>query len=146
METGDGRALIRRFYDLLAGCEPADWIELWHADGVFEQPFATEGFPTRLEGREAIRRHVEGMDRIFRDFRFLDLEMMATEDPSRFVATLRSDSTVISTERRYANEYVALFHLREGLVYRYREYFNPLVVLDAFGDTGTLNSSFGIGA
>jgi ketosteroid isomerase-like protein len=137
-------ALVERFYEQLGAIEIDSWIELWQPDGVFEQPFATEGFPRRLEGRDEILHHVTGMDEIFRDFVFSDIEIHATADPDCFVMTLRSDSTIIPTGRRYANEYVVFLRLRDGLVAHYREYFNPLVVLDAFGDTGLLNAVFDV--
>lgn len=137
-------ALVERFYEHLGAIEIDDWIELWQPDGVFEQPFATEGFPARLEGREAILNHVTGMDRIFQDFRFFDIEVHATADPDLHVLTLRSDSTIIPTGRRYANEYVVFLRLRDGLISHYREYFNPLIVLDAFGDKDLLNSVFDV--
>jgi ketosteroid isomerase-like protein len=140
----DNKRLVERFFATLGALDSDEWIKLWHPDGVFEQPYALEGYPARLEGIEAIYGHVKSIDEIFADFSFHDLEVRATDDPQVLVATLRSESRIVATGRRYANDYVALFRIRDARVVLYREYFNPLMVLDAFGDAATLRAVFDI--
>jgi uncharacterized protein len=127
------KQLARRFFELLGGMRAQEWIELWREDGVFEQPYAPPGFPSHLEGRDAIYNHVRSMDTVFEEFAYQDVDVRATDDPNLLLATLRSEATVTATGRRYANQYVALLRIRAGRVAHYCEYFDPLIVLDAFG-------------
>jgi len=142
-DAAEGKELVRRFFAALSSLRPDDWIALWHEDGVFDQPFPPEpGYPARLEGVEAIHNHVRSIDQVFGELTFHDLVVHATDDPQLFVATLRSEGSVVATGHRYENEYVTLLRLRDGKVVQYREFFNPLKVLEAFGGMETLGSSF----
>ena len=59
---------------------------------------------------------------------FLDLEILATEDPERWVATCRSEGEA-GSGLPYANTYCWLFRIRDGLIVWWAEYFDPQQVL-----------------
>jgi uncharacterized protein len=142
------RQMVERFYAALSSLKPDDWIALWHEEGIFDQPFPPEpSYPARLAGVHAIYNHVRSIDRVFQELTFHDIVVHTTADPEVVIATLRSEGGVVATGKRYANEYVAFFRIRDGKVVEYREYFNPLKVLEAFGGINamdTLSESFNI--
>jgi uncharacterized protein len=140
----EARRLVERFFETLSGMRAGEFMDLWHEDGVFEQPYAPEGFPARLEGAEAIHRHVEPMPRVFATFAYHDLDLHATEDPELYVCTVSSTATVLATGKPYENRYVIFFRVREGRIALYREFYDPLVVLESFGSADTLNAAFGV--
>jgi len=142
----DATELVRRFFAALSSLDPDAWVAFFHEDAVFDQPFPPEpGYPARLEGVEAIHNHVRSIDTVFEHLTFHDLVVHTTEDPELLVATLRSEGSVIATGKRYENEYVAFFRIRDGKVALYREYFDPLKVIESFGGgSETLSSSFHI--
>lgn len=138
------RRVVEGFFETLAGMRPDEFMALWHEDGVFEQPYAPPGFPAVLEGAEAIRRHVEPMPQVFATFAYHDLDLHATDDPELFVCTVRSEATVLGSGRPYNNHYVIFFRIRDGRIALYREFYDPLIVLDAFGSADSLNAAFGV--
>lgn len=147
LDTAGKKALVEHFFATLSSLKPDDWIKNWTDDGIFDQPYAFEGYPARLEGIDAIYNHVRSIDKVFSVLTFHDLELTATEDPDLILATLRSEGEVIATGKRYVNEYIALLRIRGDKISHYREFFNPLNILDAFGGDealDTLNEGFHI--
>jgi hypothetical protein len=51
---------------------------------------------------------------------------------------------VKATGRPYNNTYVGRYVIRKGRIVEYDEYFNPLVLLSAFGDAAALQKNFNI--
>jgi uncharacterized protein len=109
------------------------WIELWHDDGVLEFPFAPSGRPTTYRGKEAILVYMRGASsRIVTDA-VDDLRVHAGDDPQVVVAEIATRGHLAQTGARYDQRYVCIFDMRDGLVWRYREYWNPLVSMEAYG-------------
>ena len=53
--NADAEAVIEEFLDALEAMSMERFLKVWHDDGVQIMPYAPEGFPARLEGKEAIR-------------------------------------------------------------------------------------------
>jgi uncharacterized protein len=135
---------IRDFLRLLAEKNLDAWIELWIEDAVQEMPFSPPGFPTKLEGREALYKHYSNLPQAFGRIAFPDLVIHAMLDPNWVMAEYRGEIDVLATDRPYNNHYCGLFHLQAGRITLFREYYNPLVLKEAFGDPAELAHSFSL--
>lgn len=102
--------IVHDFLRLLAEKNLDAWIELWAEDAIQEMPFSPPGFPTRVEGREAIRKHYSNLPQAFGSIAFLDLVIHAMLDPDWVVAEYRGEIDVLATSRAYNNHYCGLFH------------------------------------
>lgn len=111
--------------------ETASWPAMFAEDGEMAFPFAPPGYPTRLAGREAIaafiatypehiRLHRVGLDHAFRDGDTRTVEFHA-------------EATAVSTGRRFTMRYVGVIETRDGLITRYRDYWDGLVAVAAMG-------------
>ena len=60
------------------------------------------------------------------------MEILATEDPERWVATCHSRGTM-GNGRAYQNRYCWLFRIRDGKIVWWAEYFDPQEVLAVRG-------------
>lgn len=94
-------------------------------------PYAPAGFPTRLDGAEAIYQQFSGLTAYFGQLRF-PRQILATEDPDVIFVNFTGDLT-LKSGGKYENTYVGTFRLREGKIVEYVEYFNPLLLAKAFG-------------
>lgn len=121
---------------LLLDKDIAGWVDLWADDAVFEFPFAPPGAPRRLVGKDAVRAYMADYpDHIdLRDFP--DLTVHETADPAMIVVEMRAVGRVVPTDRPYEMTYVAVVTVTDGLIRHYRDYWNPLVALDAVGGSG----------
>ncbi|MEW2528081.1 nuclear transport factor 2 family protein [Streptomyces sp. NPDC047071] len=121
-------ALFRHGLDLLIRGDMEGWIALFAVDAVAEFPFAPDGYPRRLDGRAALGPYLRGLaDHIAYDA-FPYVEVHETGDPGTIVAELRSEGRVLATGGPFAMAYVAVVTVRDGLIVRYRDYWNPLAV------------------
>ena len=127
--TTDARAVVTAFFDKLGTVGDLDgWHALLSDDVVVHTPFSPTGDATRFAGRAEIEARFGAARRRMPSLRFYDLEVLATEDPQRFVATCRSEGSM-ANGAAYANTYCWLFTVVEGRITAWTEYFDPQQVL-----------------
>src|SRR4051794_11312507 len=99
---------------LIAGDMDA-FADLFAADGVIEMPFAVDGIPARLEGREAIREFSARAARM--PFEIIDLrtvQIHQTSDPEVVVVELVSVGRATATGEIFEVPCIQVFRIREG--------------------------------
>ena len=125
----DPKALIREWMQITAMGPAEAWEGKASDDLVFRLPYAPPGVTEEVRGfaaaREMLSHHWAGKQR----FDWLDVVILATEDPELFVTTARSD-VLMDGGVPYGNDYVMLTRVRDGKVVEHAEYFNPLPVLE----------------
>jgi ketosteroid isomerase-like protein len=137
-QSPDGSANAKTatlFFELLGQKDIDRWGELWHSNGAILVPYPLEGFPDRIEGKDAI---LSGFRELFSNF-----ESFASELTGVYPA---ADSDAVCVEYRnravltggtvYTNENIAVFRFEDGLISEYHDYFDPRrfqVVVDALG-------------
>lgn len=94
-------------------------------------PYAPAGFPTRLDGAEAIYKQFSGLTTYFNQFKF-PRQVLTTEDPN-FIFVKFTGELTLKSGGQYANDYVGTFRLQNGKIVEYVEYFNPILMAKAFG-------------
>jgi uncharacterized protein len=115
------------------------WTEMFHGDGVMEFPYALPGAPKRLEGRAAIADYIRPYP-----------ERIAIQRVTRravqhsggvMVAEFACQSTALATGIQVEMEYVSVITLEGGRIKHYRDYWNPLVAVEAMGGTVTMSGT-----
>jgi len=116
------------------------WLELFAEDAVVEFPYANSlGLPERLEGREAIRGYFAGTPKSFLGLTFRNLRRYITTDPEMVIAEVHGSATIASTGRPYEQDYIMMLKTKEGRISLYREYWDPIPGLRAFGGEEALS-------
>lgn len=123
--------LMERF-----GHDMDGWYDHLHDDIVMEFPFgACVGMPTRIEGRAACAAVFQAVcDAVQVQFSNIRISPMA--DPNRLVAEYTGYSEPGGTI--YNQTYISVQEYRDGKMILFREYWNAVVVRDAFGDLSAL--------
>lgn len=127
-----GRAVVEEFFAALEAMDVDRFLRVWAEDGVQVMPFSPPGFPQRLDGREAIANQYRSLPENYASMRF-PREILATEDANRFLVRY-TGSIELKAGGRYDNTYVSLVTLEDGRIVEFVEYFNPIVLQNAFGD------------
>ncbi|WP_234326150.1 nuclear transport factor 2 family protein [Streptomyces sp. NRRL S-337] len=124
--------LFRHSLRLLLDKDIPGWVGLWAEDGVMEFPFAPSGWPTRLEGRAAIAAYMRPYpDRIdLYDFPEVDLRIHETTEPRTIVVEMRGVGRLVETDRPFDMTYIAVVTVEDRRITSYRDYWNPLAVLE----------------
>lgn len=123
------------------------FVDLFTDDGVLECPFAPDGSMRQTTGKAAIGVYLGSLDGTLGSDGMTLSAAYHTEGGD--TAILEYDSTACNVRpgTRYAQKYVALVKLRAGRIALFREYWNPLPVIDAFGSpAGFGNAARGAGA
>ena len=114
---------------------------VWAEDAVQDMPFSPEGFPKRVEGKEGVIKHYAAWPEISGKANFTDkLIFYPMQDPTMVFAEWRGDVEIISTGRQYKQRYGGLFHVVDGKIELFREYYDPIVFKYAFGLDGDKTS------
>jgi uncharacterized protein (TIGR02246 family) len=114
--------VVRRRNEALLKNDVEAFVALFEPDGVVEQPFALNGMPTRLEGREAIRAFSA---RTFPAIRFDSLEEIATygtDDPEVVIVELATQATLTSSGQSFSGRSISVFRIRNGAIALFRTY------------------------
>jgi len=123
--------------DFLTGLEDKDMDrvnDVWAEDAVQEMPYVPEGFPSRVVGREALIRQYAGWPQNAGRANFTNgIRFYATQDPQIVAVEYHGVSEIIPTGRIYDQRYFGLFHVEDGKITLFREYFDPNVFAHAFG-------------
>jgi uncharacterized protein len=126
-------ALMQAYQTLITEQRLDEWIELWADDGVCEFPFAAEGRPSRLCGKDEIleymtqypgRISIEGVD---------ELRVHLGLDPHVAVVEMTIRGLATETGKPYNQQFVIIGETKDGKLAHYREYWNPLISAEAFG-------------
>ena len=134
-------AVVEAFFDALVSKDREKLLSLWHADGAQEMPYAPEGVPTRVDGQAQLRSFWSAVFDGIADIAFSSIEVRAMDDPN-VVLSQHQGSVKLANGTGYDNRYISVFYLRDGRIDIYREYFDPLVVLRAWGNSDDLARRF----
>ncbi|GAA1448760.1 nuclear transport factor 2 family protein [Nocardiopsis tropica] len=126
--------LYRHGLRLLLDKDMAAWVALWAEDGLMEFPFAPEGWPKRLEGRDAVAAYMSRYPDHIDLHDFPELRIHLTAEPGTVVAEMRGVGRLVETGRPFDMTYIAVVTVRDGLISSYRDYWNPLAVLETGAD------------
>jgi uncharacterized protein len=120
-----------------------EWIELWAEDGELEFPYAPAGRKRVYRGKAEIlayMKHATG--RVAAD----TVEQMRVSpmlDPGMAVVELSFKGRALATGAPYNQSIVLFFEVADGKLRRYREYWNPLITIDAMGGREKWTEGFG---
>jgi ketosteroid isomerase-like protein len=108
-----------------------DLINLFAEDIVFEFPYAPEGFPKRLDGRDRLAAHLARLGPLLEFDRFdLGASLVCGDT---FVLEFTCEGRGVETGVAYDQTYISVVTLKHGLIARYKDYWNPLIALAAVG-------------
>ena len=122
--------VFRRAVQHLLDKDMTAFTDLYAEDAVMEFPFAPPGRPGRLDGREAVRAYLAGYPDLLDVHRVHDVELHRTIDETVLVAEFAVSGTVVATGTAYTARYIAVLTIVDGLIRRYRDYWNPLALGD----------------
>lgn len=118
----------------LAGAMDVDGMARHFApDIVMELPYAPSPLPKRYDGLSAVLGFQRASAARFSRFAIEVERIHVVEGGTVVVAEYRSDGIVAKKRRVYRNRYVTVFELDpSGRVRRWREFYDPAVVQQAF--------------
>ena len=124
-------SLLRQALGDLVSSEATSFLDMCDDTIVFEFPYAPVGLTERLVGKSALEAYLPTV---------ADLLTIESMSLSRVIVAAGSEAATIEfsckgyskeTGARYDQVYVSVLDLNGGLITRYRDYWNPLILLSA---------------
>ena len=123
--------------DFLTALEEKDmeaFASVWADDAVQDMPYAPEGFPSVVQGKENLITHYANWPDNSGKADFTSkLRFYPMQDPEMVFVEFKGTVDIIPTARTYHQQYVGVFHVVDGKIKLFREYFNPVSFVYAFG-------------
>ncbi|MFD9636597.1 nuclear transport factor 2 family protein [Streptomyces violascens] len=120
--------LYRHGLRLLLDKDIAAWVDLWDDEGVFEFPFAPDGWPRRLEGKAAVRDYMRDYPDHIDLHDFPDVQIHQTDAPETIVVEMRGVGLLVRSNAPFYMSYIAVVSVTNGRITHYRDYWNPLAL------------------
>ena len=126
--------VVRNFLLSLEEKDMERFASVWAEDAVQEMPYAPEGFPKHVKGKENLIKHYAAWPENSSNADFTSqLIFYPMQNPEMVFAEFKGDVDIIPTGRKYKQQYGGLFHVENGKIKLFREYFNPAPFKHAFG-------------
>ncbi|RZS39214.1 hypothetical protein EV193_104430 [Herbihabitans rhizosphaerae] len=130
------RELLDKGLDLVLAKDMLGFADLWAVDGTMEFPFAPDGWPARLDGREAVREYLRGYTDVYDVKSVTELTVHETTDPEVIVAEIEVEGVWVRTGEPYRNRYVWVITVRDGRIAGCRDYWSPSIATSETDFTG----------
>lgn len=109
-----------------------EWVDLFTADGVLEFAFPPPGAASRFVGHDELYNHMKHFPELL-DVQFSNLVFHETTDPELIVAEFSGDGKAVPTGNSFHQDYIAVVRTANGKITHFRDFWNPLVILEALG-------------
>ncbi len=129
--TSSAVELFRHSLETFLAKDMEGWSLLCADDVVAEFPFAPEGSPRRLEGREALYEYLRNYPSAINVRSIPSLRIYPTDDPNVAIAEWSASGEVLTNGNAYEMSYATFVTFKDELIVNYREYWNPLAFLRA---------------
>ncbi|MYB09606.1 MAG: hypothetical protein F4Y28_06470 [Acidimicrobiia bacterium] len=128
----DNLERIRAYFDLIATGDVDALSQHWHDEIIFEAPFSFTGKPSRTVGKQPV------YDRLSTSYGLVSMAFSITEiyelvNPDRFLVEYDSDGRMLGSGELYRNSYITLVEMQDGLISRFREFYDSQRCAAVFG-------------
>lgn len=126
-------SLVKRYLELWNVPDVEAVGDTLHPEVELEQGFPAPGAPGVVSGKENVMVFLRAAPAVLGPMNFRVTEISTLEDPNEVVVEYSGDSVVLESKKPYRNSYITRVSVQDGLIRRFCEYGNPLVVMEAFG-------------
>lgn len=122
----------------LIGTDIEAWSDLLAEDAIVEFPYASALVsPSRLEGKSAIYDYMKNAVTQLQNWVFTNVREYQTLIPTVLFAEFHGEAVFVTTGQPYQQDYVVRLETKDGKIVHYREYWNPIAILEITGSKET---------
>ncbi|WP_044619913.1 nuclear transport factor 2 family protein [Gynuella sunshinyii] len=136
-----GAMLRKALKDAIIPEAGEDFLAMCADDIVFKFPFTPNESLTEIIGLEAITRYLAKIGAVLEFESFSDPIIHESKDGETFILEFSCQGKGTQTAARYDQNYVAVISIQQKRIAQYRDYWNPLILLEATGGLETFKES-----
>ncbi|WP_421939865.1 nuclear transport factor 2 family protein [Pedobacter sp.] len=108
------------------------YADLFTEDAVQQYPYAPAPYAKEVVGRHTIAEYIANVVNGATNWNFRNFEFSVTNDPNTIFVEFEGSADVIATGKPYHQLYIGRITLKDGKISSYREFWNPIWIMDAF--------------
>ncbi|GAA4185908.1 nuclear transport factor 2 family protein [Streptosporangium oxazolinicum] len=132
MPSKEAVEIFGRNMELVSAGKIREWVDLFTEDAVLEFPFPPPGFPPHIKGKEALYEHMKNFPQLL-EVTFSTPVYYDAADPGLVIADFTSEGRALMTGNRFHQTYLSLVWTANGKITRYRDFWDPWVIIQALG-------------
>jgi uncharacterized protein len=125
--------MFRHGLDSLIAKDMSGWVDMWTEDGTMEFPFAPSTH-SKLGSKKAIAAYMKAFPQKVEISRFPYVRFHHSASGDTLVVEFSCEGRSLESGRAYNQSYVGVMNIRDGKISAYKDYFNPVVVLQSMGE------------
>ncbi|MET8681399.1 nuclear transport factor 2 family protein [Streptomyces sp. NPDC004647] len=126
------KELFARSLGLLSDGKIEEWVGLFADDGILEFPCPAPGFPSQMQGREALLAQMTMFGEQLK-VEFSEPEFYTVTEDGLLVAAFTGECTLVATGGQYTQTYLSVVRFENGKITLFRDFWNPWLVMEAAG-------------
>ena len=130
-------AMLRRVLGHRLRPDAESFPDMFAVDGVLEYPYAPPGLNTPIAGRDAIIANFQRIRPVLRIDAVTDVFEIEVSDPDTIVLEFSGRGEGLITKEAYDQRYISVIRMRNGNIVHYKDYWNPIALLQAIKGSGT---------
>jgi len=138
----EAQEIHHRWLQLLLEKDIHQWMELWDENAVMEFPYAPNGYTRQLQGKSEIYDYMKDFPSKIDLFRFTEPQVHQTLNPNVMIVEFGCEGRMLSTGKPYNQSYISVIETENGKITRYKDYWNPLVAIEAIGGLESFMQTF----
>ena len=124
---------FKKHLHFLSNGNITEWVNLFTEDGILEFPYATKGYPKKIQGRDNLMEYMVNFPNHFK-VKFINLHFHPTGNPNLVIAEFNSDGIAIETGNPYLQKYISVVTTNnDGEILKYVDFWNPIIAMEALG-------------
>jgi hypothetical protein len=108
------------------------YADLFTKDAIQQYPYAPAPYAKEVVGRDAIADYIANVVSGATDWDFRNFVFSVTSDPDTIFVEFEGSANVVATGKLYHQLYIGRISLKDGKISSYREFWNPIWIMDAF--------------
>jgi uncharacterized protein len=137
-----GAMLRAALGDSIAVTAGTDFLSMCAEDIAFQFPYAPAGAVQEVRGKAILAAYLAKVGALI-SFDALEMPIThAANDGETFILEFSCKGHGAATGTKYDQNYISVIRVRNGQILQYRDYWNPLVLLEAVGGIDALTADF----
>lgn len=122
---------FKNHLSLLSSGKIVEWVDLFTDNGILEFPYATKGYPEKVEGKKDLYGYMKNFPEHLQVV-FTNLYFHPTANPNLVIAEFESDGIALSTRKPYMQKYISVVTTdNEGKIEKYVDFWNPVIFMES---------------
>ena len=128
ISSAQAETIMQLFTDRIMNKDYEAFLDLFDEKVVFEFPYAPGSLPQRLNGKTALKQHLDMLDTLLEIRSFTEPLIHVSAESPVFIAQYKGSGTVLADGKPYEQKYISVVEVKNEKIVQFQDYWNPLAL------------------